>query len=75
MLGSTMDTCSVSSRVAFGRFFFYDFLRDWEDSAPEVDSRRSLNMADEEVAVLVVNSSSDLRLQVLLMMHVALCSR
>ena len=22
---------------------FYDFLRDWEDSAPEVDSRRSLH--------------------------------
>ena len=35
MLGSTRDTCSVSSRVAFG-WIFYDFLRDWEDSAPEV---------------------------------------
>ena len=31
-------------------------------------------MADEEVAVLVVNSSSGLRLLVLLMMHLALCS-
>ena len=27
MLGSTTDTCSVSSRVAFGRIS--DFLRDW----------------------------------------------
>ena len=61
MLGSTVDTCSASSRVAFG-INFNDFLRDWVDSAPEVDSRRfSAHMADEEVAVLVVNSGSGLR--------------
>ena len=37
MLGSTVDTCSASSRVAFG--FFWDFPSDWVDSAPEVDSQ------------------------------------
>ena len=41
MLGSTMGTCSASSRVAFGRFFCY-FPSDWVDSDPEVNSRRSL---------------------------------
>ena len=41
---------------------FFDSLRDWVDSAPEVDSRRfSAHMADEEVAVLVVNSGSGMR--------------
>ena len=35
MLGSTQDTVCVS-RMAFGSI--YDFLRDWVDSAPEVDS-------------------------------------
>ena len=62
----------AQSRVAFGRFF-YDFLRDWEDSARF--SSFSAHMADEEVAVLVVNSGSGLRLLVLLMMHLALSSR
>ena len=43
MLGSTVDTCSTLSRVAFGRvFFFKDFSRNWVDSDPEVNSRRSL---------------------------------
>ena len=39
MLGSTVDTCSASSRVAFGRIF-HDFLHEGVDSAPEVNSRR-----------------------------------
>ena len=41
MLGSTMDTCSASSRVAFGRNYY--FPREWVDSDPEVNSRRSLH--------------------------------
>ena len=36
MLGSTMDTCSASPGWLLE--VFYDFLRDWADSAPEVDS-------------------------------------
>ena len=40
----------------------FDFLRDWVNSAPEVDSRHfSAHTADEEVAVLVVNSGSGMR--------------
>ena len=74
MLGSTMDTCSVSSRVAFGRIFAIFYV---------IGRTRLLwlilvvlcSMADEEVAVLVVNSSSGLCLLVLLVMHLALCSR
>ena len=38
MLGSTMDTCYASSRVAVGRVV-YDFLHEGVDSAPELDSR------------------------------------
>ena len=37
MLGSTMDTCSASSRVDFGRDF-HDFLFEGVDSALELDS-------------------------------------
>ena len=41
---------------------FHDVLLEGVDSAPEVDSRRfSAHMADEEVAVLVVNSGSGMR--------------
>ena len=40
MLGSTMDTCFASSRVAFGRI--YDFLHDGVASAAELDSRPAL---------------------------------
>ena len=41
---------------------FHDFLLEGVDSAPEVDSRRfSAHMADEEVAVLVLNSGSGMR--------------
>ena len=36
MLGSTKDTCSASPGWLLG--VFYDFPRDWVDSAPEVDS-------------------------------------
>ena len=36
MLGSTQDTCSASPGWLLE--VFYDFLRDWVDSAPEVDS-------------------------------------
>ena len=65
MLGSTMDTCSVS--FSFWKIF-YDFVRVWEDSDPEVDSRGSLQHGRS-------GSSRGLRLLVLLVMHVALCSR
>ena len=36
MLGSTQDTCSASPGWLLE--VFYDFLRDWVDSAPGVDS-------------------------------------
>ena len=36
MLASTKDTCSASP--GWLSEVFYDFLRDWVDSAPEVDS-------------------------------------
>ena len=62
----------------YGGFWmnFYVFPRDWEDSAPEVDSRRSLHTwpmrkwpcSSSTVAVACV-------LLVLLVMHLALCSR
>ena len=45
MLGSTMDTCTASSRVAFGRFF-RDFLLEGVDSAPELDSRPGPHAVD-----------------------------
>ena len=55
---------------------FYDFLRDWVDSAPEVDSRRSLHTwpmrkwpsSSSTVAWLAFY-------WFLLVMHLALCSR
>ena len=74
MVGSIMDTCSVSSRVVFGRIFkiFYVIGR---TRLLRLILVALCNMADEEVAVLVVNSSSGLRLLVLLVMHLALCSR
>ena len=37
MLGSTLDTCYFPVRLL--EDFFYDFLREGVDSAPELDSR------------------------------------
>ena len=52
MLGSTMDTCSASSRVAFGRIF-YDFPDEGVDSAPELDSRPALLAGTSSTTAMV----------------------
>ena len=57
MLGSTMDTCSSSSRVAYGRICTIFYMKVWTLD-PEVDSRRfsPCSHAEDEVAALVVDN-------------------
>ena len=70
MLGSTMDTCYASSRVAFGRI--YDFLHEGVDSAPELDSRPALLPPVAGTSSTTAVACSILVLLVLT--HLALCS-
>ena len=65
MLGSTMDTCSASSRVAFGRIF-HDFLHEGVDSAPELDSRPGRHVVDNGSGMFLTGFAG--------LTHLALCS-
>ena len=65
MVGLTMDTCSASSRVAFGRIFF-DFLLAGVDSAPELDSRPGRHVVDNGSGMYHTGFAG--------LTHLALCS-
>ena len=73
MLGSTVDTCSASSRVAFGRISTIFHVTGWTRILGSILVVHCTH-GDEEVVALVVDSGSALRLLVLLVMHFALCS-
>ena len=61
MLGSTMDTCSASSWMAFGRICTFFYMKG-QTLDPEVDSCgfSPCSHAEEDVAALVVDNSSGL---------------
>ena len=64
MLGSTMVTCSASSRVAFGEIFA--FLREGVDSDPEVYSPSCRHVVDTGSGMLISGFAG--------LTHLALCS-
>ena len=73
MLGSTVDTYSASAlRVALWTNFT-QCLRDWVDSAPEVDSRPALLSSQPRTSS--TSAVACFLLVLLVLTHLALCSR
>ena len=71
MLWSTVDTYSASARATFGRI--PGFLREWVDSALEVDSRPALLSSWPRTSS--TTAVACFLLVLLVMTHLALCSR
>ena len=71
MFGSTVDTYSASARVTFGRI--PGFLREWVDSALEVDSRPALLSSWPRTSS--TTAVACFQRVLLVIKHLALCSQ